>query len=176
MASTSPYQAPTARVDDEQGPEQYAEIKILSAAGRIGRARYIAYSIALTILGYLVIGSMVALGTATGIPAIGTVGIAIGFIGMIAVGVLLTIQRCHDFNASGWLALLIVVPLAPLVFWLVSGTSGANRFGNPPPPNTTGVIVLASLLPVLFVLGILAAVAIPAYQDYVARAAAHRTK
>ena len=89
---------------------------------------------------------------------------------MLIVGVLLTIQRCHDFDVSGWLSLLLIVPIAPLVFWIIPGTKGPNRFGNPTPPNSTGVVVLALILPILFFVGIIAAIAIPAYQDYVQRA------
>ena len=58
------------------------------------------------------------------------------------------------------------------MFWFIPGTSGSNRFGAPPPPNSTGVILLALILPIIFVIGIVAAIAIPAYQDYATRARA----
>ena len=89
---------------------------------------------------------------------------------MLVVGVMLTIQRCHDFDVSGWLSLLLIVPVAPLLFWIIPGTKGANRFGDPTPPNSTGVVVLALILPILFFVGIIAAIALPAYQSYVERA------
>ena len=89
---------------------------------------------------------------------------------MLVVGVMLTIQRCHDFDVSGWLSLLLIVPVAPLLFWIIPGTKGANRFGGPTPPNSTGVVVLALILPILFFVGIIAAIALPAYQSYVERA------
>jgi len=57
-----------------------------------------------------------------------------------------------------------------LVFWFIPGTDGPNRYGAPPPPNTTLAVVAAVIVPMLFVVGILAAIAIPAYQDYVKRA------
>ncbi len=92
----------------------------------------------------------------------------------LAISILLAIQRLHDFDASGWWSVLIVIPLANLVLYLVllimPGAQGPNRFGNPPPPNTTGVILLALILPLIAVIGIIAAIAIPAYQDYAARA------
>jgi uncharacterized membrane protein YhaH (DUF805 family)/Tfp pilus assembly protein PilE len=57
-----------------------------------------------------------------------------------------------------------------LIMVLVPGTQGANRFGPMPPPNSTWVVVGAwSLLLIPFLLGVLAAIAIPAYQDYIAR-------
>jgi uncharacterized membrane protein YhaH (DUF805 family) len=91
----------------------------------------------------------------------------------LVVSVMLAIQRLHDFDASGWWSVLVVVPFANLVLYLVllimPGTQGPNRFGNPPPPNTTGVILLALILPLILVIGIIAAIAIPAYQDYLER-------
>lgn len=57
-----------------------------------------------------------------------------------------------------------------LVMVLVPGTPAANRFGPMPPPNSTWVVVGAwSLLVIPFLIGILAAIAIPAYQDFLAR-------
>jgi uncharacterized membrane protein YhaH (DUF805 family) len=170
----NPYQTPGAKLAD--AAENYAEVKILSATGRLGRVRYIGYSIGMTLLMYLVIG---AFGLAAGMMnagALAAIGIGLGVIGMVVIGIMLTIQRCHDFNMSGWLSLLVIVPLAPLVFWIVPGTQGPNRFGNPPPPNSTGAVVLALILPLLFVVGIVAAVALPAYQDYVQRAQAAQSQ
>jgi type IV pilus assembly protein PilA len=73
-------------------------------------------------------------------------------------------------NVTGWLSLIWLIPFGVLVFWLVPGTTGENTYGKPPPPNTAGVIVLACILPFVAVFGILAAIAIPAYQDYTIRA------
>jgi Tfp pilus assembly protein PilE len=52
----------------------------------------------------------------------------------------------------------------------IPGTDGPNRFSTPPPPNTTGAVVLALIIPLIFILGIVAAIALPAYQQYVNRA------
>lgn len=54
------------------------------------------------------------------------------------------------------------------------GTLADNRFGPPPPPNSgwvvAGAVTYIALIPIAFFVGILAAIAIPQYQDYVARA------
>lgn len=78
---------------------------------------------------------------------------------------------------SGWLWLALLVPFVNVVLSLLllfmPGEQSANRFGPPPPPNSTGVKVLAFswlLFPVFG--GILAAIAIPAYQSYIERAQA----
>jgi uncharacterized membrane protein YhaH (DUF805 family) len=165
---SNPYQTPAAKVADQA--EQFGEVKILSAAGRMGRVRYIGYGVGMTLLMYLVIGLFGLLAGVTDLEFLLVVGMVLGGVGMLVIMVMLTVQRCHDFNMSGWMSLLLIVPVVPLIFWLIPGTQGANRFGNPPPPNSTGAVVLALILPALFVVGILAAIAIPAYVDYQQRA------
>jgi hypothetical protein len=97
----------------------------------------------------------------------GVVGI-LAALAFIALAIMLTIQRCHDFNASGWWALVGILPVINLVFWFIPGTDGPNRFGKKTPPNGIGVILLACI-PLLVVLGMFAAIAIPAYQSFLKR-------
>ena len=51
----------------------------------------------------------------------------------VVIGAIFAIRRCHDFNASGWWILLILVPIANFVLALVllfkRGTDGANNHG-----------------------------------------------
>ncbi|MGV8822559.1 DUF805 domain-containing protein, partial [Pseudomonas aeruginosa] len=49
------------------------------------------------------------------------------------------------------------------------GSTGANRYGPPPPANSTGVKVPASLIILLPIVGIIAAIALPSYQGYLER-------
>lgn len=47
-----------------------------------------------------------------------------------------TIRRLHDIDESGWLALLVLVPLGVFVFFplmLLPSTPGSNRFGSREP-------------------------------------------
>lgn len=183
-SNASPYQPPLSAITPAP-PTQFGELKIFSAQGRLGRVRYIGYSMGLALLLYLAIailgGAAAVLGQVEsgGEEALGWLGgglLIILSLAALIVSILLTIQRLHDFNASGWWALLMVIPLVSLVLYLVllimPGTQDPNRFDHPPPPNTLGVILLASILPLIFVLGILAAIAIPAYLDYKSRAEA----
>ncbi len=171
MQNRNPYSAPQTNVTGgDDGPEEYGEIKVFSASGRLGRVRYIGYSFGLSLLILLLIGIAAAIAGAVD-PNVALVVAVIGYVGLIAVQFLLTIQRAHDMNTTGWLSLIVFIPLAALVFWFVPGTRGENDYGRQPPPNTAGVIVLACIVPLfMFVGGILAAIAIPAYQDYTIRA------
>lgn len=164
MANVNPYQAPAATVADPGAETQ--PVKLLSVAGRIGRARYIAYGFGL----YFIVG-VAAFIAGAALGEAGVVVLALGWLALVVLGLmLLTIRRCHDFNMSGWLSLLMLVPLVNLIFLFIPGTDGPNRFGPPTPPNGGGVLILAWLIPGLFVLWIIAAIALPAYQDYAKRA------
>jgi len=168
QAVSNPYQTPGSPVED-QG-EQYSEVKILSTAGRLGRVRYIGYTVGLSMLLAIAMGLVMAMSAAAGIAALSVIVTVLGYVAIIALQIILTVQRCHDFNSSGWLSILAIIPLVNLIFWAIPGTDGPNRFGNPPPPNTTGAVVLALIIPLIFVVGIVAAIALPAYQQYVKRA------
>ena len=139
-------------------------VRLFSASGRIGRARYIAFGFGLYLLSVFV-----GVAAARLFGEVGAVLATAAWVAMAVLGVMLTIQRCHDFNVTGWLALLIVVPLANLVFLFIPGTDGPNRFGAPTPPNSVGVLVVAWLIPGIVIAGMIAAIALPAYQAYLQR-------
>jgi Tfp pilus assembly major pilin PilA/uncharacterized membrane protein YhaH (DUF805 family) len=170
MQNRNPYAAPQANVTGgDRVPADYGELKILSASGRLGRVRYIGYSAGMSILIMLAAGILAGVGALVD-PSVTLIVVGVGYVAMIVVQFLLTIQRAHDMNVTGWLSLIWLIPLGVLVFWLVPGTQGENTYGKPPPPNTAGVIVLACILPLVGIVGVLAAIAIPAYQDYTIRA------
>src|SRR5262245_53361568 len=162
MASANPYQAPGAAVADAGDSVQ--PVKLLTSEGRIGRARFIAYSIGYYFLFVILIAVLSLMGT------FGAIVTSILSLAFLFVAFLLTIQRCHDFNATGWLSLVMLIPLVNLIFIVIPGTDGPNNYGAPTPPNSTGVLIVAWLLPVIFVVGIVAAITLPAYQDYTKRA------
>lgn len=165
----NPYGAPRAAVGD--AAEEFQPVRILAVSGRIGRARYIVYSIVLSIAIMFVAGLASALLGGAGIALL-----AAAYLAVFVLSFMLTIQRSHDFNMSGWFSLLMLVPLVNFLFWFMPGTDGPNRFGAKTPPNSTGVLVGLWIVPALFVLGIVAAVSIPAYQDYAKRAQAQQTR
>lgn len=52
------------------------------------------------------------------------------------VGILAMVQRCHDFDRTGWWVLLWLIPGVGAIFWIIllfiPGTDGPNRFGPDP--------------------------------------------
>jgi uncharacterized membrane protein YhaH (DUF805 family) len=162
-SAVNPYAPPQAELEaGGSGADTTFTLNLFSAAGRIGRIRYLGYSMGIGLLIALVAGVMaVFLSPFLAILA---------YVAMIYVNFMLTIKRCHDFDTSGWMSLLMFVPLANLIFLFVPGTNGPNRFGNKTAPNGSATVVVIGLLIGCFVLGILAAIAIPAYQGYLQRA------
>ncbi|MDA7087720.1 DUF805 domain-containing protein [Pseudomonas sp. SA3-5] len=169
-AADTPYATPLATVA-EALPE-FGELEVFSIEGRIGRLRYLAWSLML-LLGALALFGLASIGMAIS-PLVGVILMALVGIGIVVVSVQISVQRLHDIGWSGWLWLLNMVPIVGGVFALVilviPGTTGANRYGPPAPPNSRAVKVLALLWLLVPVLGILAAITLPAYQDYLNRA------
>lgn len=167
-SSQNPYSAPRSQNISGSDEDLPQEVKIFSTSGRIGRARYVVYLFGLSIL-IMVGGFLLSLITA---------GIAMipAYIALVVIQFMLTIQRCHDFDATGWLSLLIFVPLVNFMFIFIPGTKGTNRWGSKTIPNSTPMVIGAWLCALVFPLGILAAIAVPQYQTYVERAKATQAR
>lgn len=176
MKDSNPYQPPRGAIVPK-GPIQYGEIHPLFSRGRLGRVRCIGCSVGLGLLVNLAAlplgGTAAFFGGARDTMGILGVGMSI-VLGVLAVAIspLLAIQRLRDFDAGGWWSLLVLASLANLVPYLslliVPGTQGPNRFGDPPPLNTSGVVILAPP-PAVVAIGIVAAIALPVYQHVHAR-------
>lgn len=168
------YSAPTADLSAFQQEDGTYEPSVFQLKGRIGRVRYLAYSMCTTMAISFAVGIlMFATGETPGLLAM-----VLMYIPIIAISIILVVRRLNDMNRSGWLAPLILVPIVNFLFGLYllfgSGTEGPNEYGPAPSPNTTLVVIGAWLIPVVAIVGILAAVAIPAYQDYTTRATQSR--
>jgi len=147
--ASSPYTPPLASVT-ENLPE-FGELKVFTTQGRVGRLRYMAWSFS---LGLLVAAAVILSIAGYAItPALGFLLGGVATIGLIVAGVMIGVQRLHDVGWSGWLLLLTIVPILGFVFYLLMlfmpGAIAANRYGAPPPENSTSVKVLAGL----FILG-----------------------
>ena len=173
QSAANPYLASQTSMDHDTG--QTYEPKVFSLTGRIGRLRYLAYSMAINLV--MVIFFAFVLGVIAAVTkseTIATVGTGLLWVVMAVVGVVVSRRRLHDLNLTGWLSILQLVPIVNFFFFLyllfAPGTRGSTRFGAEPAPNNTLVIVLACIFPFVAIAGILAAVAIPAYQGYTNKA------
>jgi uncharacterized membrane protein YhaH (DUF805 family) len=171
--SANPYQPPRAAVADiDRASGEVQPINLWSARGRIGRLRYLAYlgaSYLLMLPVFLVAGLIMAL---TNSPFVAMAIYAVVGIVYAVWAVMMMIQRSHDMGWTGWTVLLAIIPFVALIWLFKAGTPGRNEYGAPPPPNTRAVKILAWVFPAFIVLGIVAAIALPAYQQYVMRAKA----
>ena len=171
----SPYAPPRADVA-ERVPE-YAPLKPFGVEGRIGRLRFLAWSMVLSLVTIAVVGvfalialALVSTDSTAGLIIGGILAFVLCVVFLIAT-ILISVQRLHDVGWSGWLWLLNLVPFVgsffPLLLVVLPGSVVANRYGAPPPPNSTAVKVLSSLWLVLIALMIVGAMAggISAIQD-----------
>ncbi|SDW30133.1 MULTISPECIES: DUF805 domain-containing protein [unclassified Pseudomonas] len=157
----SPYAPPRAEVGEVLA--EYGTLKPFSFDGRIGRLRYLAWTMVLTLALLPLVGIGFWLATAWLLASDSVAGLIVG--GLLAAVVVLAfafvsiqfnVQRLHDLGWSGWLWLINLVPFVgsifPFILIIAPGNTGANQYGPPPPRNTTAVKLLASLWLVMIVL------------------------
>ena len=106
---------------------------------------------------------------------------AIFSLGAFIPSLAVSCRRLHDTDRSGWWFLIALIPLIGglvlFVFFVQDSQPGENRFGPSPKGNTdakgggVSMAVIAGVVGLFAVgfIGMVAAVAIPAYQDYNAR-------
>lgn len=175
--TVNPYESPKSNTSIPS-TDTY-EPKLLSLNGRIGRLRYLAYGMIATLAALIIIGIAAAVlmpmvfGNSAEMSGNGPVIlILLLYIPLIVISVILMKRRLNDLDRSGWWQLLAYIPLVGILFacyilfW--PGTKGGNNYGPQPSKNSSIIIIGALIFPVI--IGILAAIAIPTYQDYVERA------
>jgi len=101
-------------------------VRSIQTNGRINRTT----AFVLTVVAPTVLGMLAGLGLS--FSAVFLLGIFVCWMWMAAA-----VRRMHDLDVSGWYAVLMLVPVIGIAFWLIcflgDGDAGANRFGPPPP-------------------------------------------
>jgi len=148
----------------------------LSANGRFGRLSYLGWNGLLLII-LLICVFVITLLIPKSIsedpfsPLI-IITFLIAYIPLIYFTFIFAIRRLHDLNVSGWASLLLLIPILNIILGIcltfVSGDSEENQYGTPKQTQTWEK-VLGWIYILIFPLGIVAAIAIPAYQNYVER-------
>ena len=177
ISEANPYSAPGAALDT--GHDALYQPKIFSFSGRIVRMRYLAYGFGISFLLMALVSFLTtmvgAMGGGIGDSSMGIVGMilfGLVYLAVIVLSIAFARRRFNDLNRSGWWLLLFLVPVVNLIvsIYLVffPGTDGPNNFGPAPAANSIGVLIVGWIVPLLFILGIVAAVAIPQYQSFIA--------
>lgn len=163
-----PYAAPIADLTLPESDTATYQPRIFALSGRIGRVRYIAYAMLLTLIAvipYLVFIAMKGALAAEASPLK-----YVFLLPSYAAGILLATRRLTDVGHSRWWAVLMPIPYVSVIPFLYlvfkPGDEQANAYGPPPCANSRGVVAAAWLLPAVSVLGVVMAVAVPAYQSY----------
>jgi uncharacterized membrane protein YhaH (DUF805 family) len=103
--------------------------KLFSGEGRIGRLEWFLTVAGIWLVLLVAWGIMYAVDAAALTVVLGLIIFVVSTIVAICAGV----KRLHDFDQSGWLYLLMIVPLVSFIMLLVllfmSGSSGQNRYG-----------------------------------------------
>ncbi len=151
---------------DNQGEVTYSPV-LHQIEGRIGRIQYLAFAYLVILFASLplvlfgVIESMVQESTALSIVSVlSNIVLFVAVVYVLAMSVLLSKRRLHDLNKSGWVLLLIFIPIigsfVQLYMSIAPGTKMENQYGVCPEPAKAWQkwFLLLSLLGVLAMIAI----------------------
>jgi uncharacterized membrane protein YhaH (DUF805 family) len=169
MTADNPYSAPGAELGGGQS-ELYTP-SIFSFNGRIGRLRYLAYGMGSYMLMMIamipLVGASALMGGEPTMSGIGMAIMGVLYIAIFILSIMFGKRRLNDLNRNGWFFLLFLVPivgfLLAIYMMFFPGTDGDNNFGPAPEANSLGVQILGWLMPVMLLVGIVAAIAIPQF-------------
>ncbi|WP_407312882.1 DUF805 domain-containing protein [Pseudomonas sp. nanlin1] len=128
--------------------ETPAPLKVFTHHGRIGRLRYLAWTLLLVIAGMA--AALVTTVLRSIVPLlVGNVLTALTGIAVMAVAFLIGARRLHDLGYSGWWWLLTLVPyiggVLALLLAVLPGNALTNQYGPCPAVNSRAVKVIASM-------------------------------
>lgn len=181
MNTPNPYTAPGAALSGLAAGKDTYEPRLWAWSGRIGRLRYMAYLFMVSLLNMVPVTILMGILGAAGILSHNQEALmglsALFYLPLLVFSFVLAKRRFNDVNRSGWFSLLLWVPLVNFIVSLylifARGDAGENDFGAAPSPNTTMIKIVGLVFPILFtvsVIGIMAAVTLPAYQAYKVKA------
>ncbi|MGO4254523.1 DUF805 domain-containing protein [Paenarthrobacter sp. TAF1] len=116
--------------------------KYAAFSGRASRSEYWWVALVLGVVGFVlqlltgILGAAGATTTSSGtIPgpgaAVGLILILVFYLAVLIPSLALLVRRLHDANLSGWLALLVVVPIVVFVLSLLPSNPAGQRFDQP---------------------------------------------
>ena len=132
-----PYQSAGAIERPPASTEVFYQPSIIAWSGRIGRLRFLVYNLFLSVI-FL---KMLAIAE-SGLSLAASIIFASTYMIFLVIDISISKRRFNDLNKSGWLTLLLFVPLvnfATILYLLFTpGTPAPNRYGAmPAPANNT---------------------------------------
>ena len=148
MTNQNMYASPQANLNS--GAAAVYDPKIFSTSGRIGRMRYILYSLMLNAISLGIIGvvfaAMFSIGSDGSKSSMGVMMILypVVLIPVLVFAIIFAKRRLNDFNQTGWLALLFIIPLVNVILSLMllfaPGTKASNKYGPMPSDKNAAII------------------------------------
>lgn len=154
-----PYASPAATI--EQDTAEVGELSIWGVEGRIGRMRYVAWSMVFMFaMAPAMLISMLAFKASV---LFGGLLMTVAGVAAMIIGIQISVKRLHDIGWSGWLLFISLIPVVGSIFQLLifvmPGSQGNNRYGSPAPANSTAVKVLfwiwVALVSAAFIIGLI---------------------
>ncbi|NQZ07908.1 MAG: DUF805 domain-containing protein [Algicola sp.] len=168
MENVNPYESPDADLDT--GQQQSYQPKVFAINGRLGRARYLCYSAAITMLAIIVMGVLAAVFGA--VDEGGELSPLISLLILFPIAgtmVIMARRRFHDLNFSGWWSITVLIPILSIIpglfLMFAPGNKHENDYGLMPNKNGASIYIVMGFF-IIMLVGIIAAVALPAYQAY----------
>jgi uncharacterized membrane protein YhaH (DUF805 family) len=137
------------------GQEPFAP-RPFSLEGRIGRVRYLLYSLFPAMLFWvlMLVVDGIAAARLDFLDMLDTHPLYL--LALMAINFVIMRRRLNDIDRSGWLGLLVLVPFVNFPFSLyllfAPGTLGENRYGLAPAPNPPHLLGYCLVLPVLLII------------------------
>lgn len=170
------YKSPNSDLAKQVDDKEY-QPKVFSMSGRIGRLRFLAYSMLFSLFSYIatvalaIIVGLILPNSQDSVSNIDRIAVIVSGVSALVFSVIfmavyfvLSKRRLNDLNKTGWLSLLGLIPIINILFSLYllfwPGTDSSNDYGAKPAKNSILVILGGVLMPVLFV-GIMAALMNP---------------
>ncbi|PJF04194.1 DUF805 domain-containing protein [Acinetobacter seifertii] len=145
------------------------------ANGRFGRLSYAAWSFLLflvVVFAVLIIAFTFGLTNEdlAGHSTAGMIVIGIAYIVCMYINFVFAIRRLHDCDNTGWLSLLMLIPVVNIIFLIylfgASGTEGNNEYGpQRPTPSWERVLgwIYIILIPLALILTVVATIMAPTH-------------
>lgn len=166
-ASINPYEAPQSDIS-VASEEIHGHAKFFARYGRIGRLRYFLYAGSTTavlfsfLVGWAILLPLVSSNSREYVLSFFVISVLLVVLLCFFFTLSFVRRRVNDMGWTGWLLVLMFVPYVNFLFIVLlvclPGQLEHNRYGAPPPENTSRVKILSAVFGISLLAAILFAV------------------